>query len=540
MIYTPTDEIMKIHQHAREAFLSGKTRSIAFRKEQIAQVGYLLKDNEQRIKDALKHDLGRPEQETDFFDLTSVYTDVRLAYDNVEQWAKPQRADFNVNFFAMSPKLQAEARGVVLLISPFNFPALLTFSPLVSMIAGGNAVVIKPSEQLSTFIELIAQLVPQYLDKDLYHIVNGGREETAKLLELRWDHIFYVGNGRTGRVIAEAAAKHLTPTTMELGGKNPVVVDPKCDVNLAARRILWGRFSNAGQICLAPEYVLVPRGFEETLVQAMKEVYASFYPEGPALSASLARVVSQAQAQRITTMLNETKGEIVLGGDTDVSQKYIAPTVVKDVNVNDPLMADEIFGPVLCLVPVNDVHEAIAIINSQECPLAVYVFSPDKAFQNKGAVSHDSGVSELQYADCDIVFENTRSGAAVANDVVLTTGVHGLPMGGIGGSGFGYYTGKHAFEEFTHFRVSIDNPGWVDKVALGARYPPYKPSKMLAMLTPGLPPRPVQGKNGTLSKRWALWLAVFLIGAGSAVLTGGQYVGLLEECMRLKKRLALQ
>ncbi|KAJ8474574.1 hypothetical protein ONZ51_g7117 [Trametes cubensis] len=501
MMYTPIDEIVKIHQHAREAFLSGKAKSIAFRKEQIAQVGYLLKDNEQRIKDALRQDLNRPDQETDFFDMTAVYMEVRLAYDNVEQWAKPQKADFNVNFFAMSPKLQAEPRGVVLLVAPFNFPALLIFSPLVSMIAGGNAVVIKPSEQLPAFNELIAQLIPQYLDKDFYQVVQGGREEMTKLLELRWDHIFYVGNGRTGRVIAEAAAKHLTPTTMELGGKNPVVIDAKCDVNLTSRRILWGRFSNAGQICMAPEYVLVPRGFQETLVEAMKEVYASFYPEGPAKSTSFARVVSPAQAQRIKTMLDETKGVIVLGGDVDVPKKYVAPTVVKDVNINDALMAEEIFGPVLCIVPVNDVDEAIAIINSQECPLAVYVFSPDKSFQNK-------------------VFASTRSGAAVANEVVLTTAVHGLPMGGIGGSGYGYYTGKHAFEEFTHYRVSIDNPGWVDKVVLGARYPPYKPSKMLAMLAPGLPPRPTPGKNGTASKRWALWLAVLLVSAGSAVLTG--------------------
>ncbi|KAH9903141.1 NAD-dependent aldehyde dehydrogenase [Cubamyces lactineus] len=486
-MYTPIDEIPKIHQHAREAFLSGKTRSIAFRKAQIAQVGYLLKDNEQRIKEALRRDLNRPELETDFFDMTAVYMDVRLAYDNVEQWAKPQKADFNVNFFAMSPKLQAEPRGVVLLVAPFNLPTLVIFSPLVSMIAGGNAVVIKPSEQLPTFNELITELIPQYLDNDLYRIVHGAREETTKLLELRWDHIFYVGNGRVGRIIAGAAAKHLTPTTMELGGKNPVVIDPKCDVNLAARRILWGRFSNAGQICMSPEYVLVPRGFQETLVNAMKEVYASFYPEGPAKSASFARVVSQAHAERIKNMLDETKGTIVLGGDTDVSQKYIAPTVVKDVNVNDALMIEEIFGPVLCIVPVNDVHEAIAIINSQECPLAVYVFSPDKSFQNK-------------------VFENTRSGATLVNEVVITTAVHGLPMGGIGGSGYGYYTGKHAFEEFTHYRVSVDNPAWVDKVVLGARYPPYKPSKMLAMLAPGLPPRPVQGKNGATSKStWGFW-----------------------------------
>ncbi|KAI0356760.1 NAD-dependent aldehyde dehydrogenase [Trametes cingulata] len=499
LTYTSLEDITKIHQRARDAFLSGKTKSIAFRKEQISQVGYLLKDNEQRIKDALKLDLGRHEIETEFFDFAAVYIGVRTAYDNVESWAKLQRAEFNLNFFAMSPKLKAEPKGVALLVSPFNVPVYLTLSPLVSAIAGGNAVVIKPSEQTPAYSALLAELVPQYLDNDLYHVVNGGPQEMTKVLELRWDHIFYVGNGRVGRIIAEAAAKHLTPLTLELGGKNPVVLDPKCDLQLAARRILWGRFSNTGQICLCPEYVLVPRDFQDTLVEAMKEVYHSFYPEGPEKSDSLSRIVSQAHAARVKRLIDETKGTIVLGGQADVESRFVAPTIVRDVKGDDPLMQDEIFGPVLAIVPVDSIDEAIAFINARDTPLAVYVFSQDKAFKNK-------------------VFENTRSGAAVANETVITAGIPGLPMGGVGGSGYGYYGGKHAFDEFTHLRVSIDNPGWVDKVAFGFRYPPYKPTKLIAMLSPSLPPRVGKTPNAA-TKRWAFWLAVVLVGAASALLT---------------------
>ncbi|CDO77936.1 hypothetical protein BN946_scf184773.g2 [Trametes cinnabarina] len=484
--FTPLDEIEKIHRRAHETFLSGRTKSIAFRKEQIAQVGYLIKDNEQRFKDALMQDLRRPETDTILCDLTGAYLEVRTAYDNVERWTKQHKVEFNPQFFVMSPKVKAEPKGVVLHIAPFNLPVFLIFSPLVSMIAGGNAAVIKSPEQTPACSALIAELVPQYLDNDLYHVVTGGIPETQKLLELRWDHIFYIGrdqfvslhlcqsymryigNGRTGKIIAEAAAKHLTPTTME--------------------------------ICMAPEYVLIQRDSLDRLVEEMKNVYASFYPEGPENSRSLGRIVSEAHTARIKQLLDETKGTIVLGGTADVSKRYIAPTVVKDVTFDDPLMRDEIFGPVLAIVPVDSVDEAIKFINSRDPPLAVYVFSADEAFKRK-------------------VFDNTRSGAANANEVVITTAVPGLPMGGVGSSGYGYYTGKEAFLEFTHWRVSIDNPGWADKIAFGFRFPPHKPSKMLAMLSPPLPPRPGVAKKQATTRRWALWVALVLVGVGSTVST---------------------
>ncbi|KAI0767690.1 NAD-dependent aldehyde dehydrogenase [Fomes fomentarius] len=500
LAYTPFDDIPKIHARARRAFLDGKLKSIEYRKEQIAQVGYMLKDNEQRFFDALKHDLGRPTLETEFLDFSATYQDIHDAYNSVEKWATPYKADFNLSFWAMTPKIRPEPKGLILIIAPFNGPVIMLISPLVGAIAAGNAVILKPSEQASRTAALFAEIVPQYLDNDLYHVVNGGVPETTRILELQFDHILYTGNQRVARIVAAAAAKHLTPLTLELGGKNPVIVDPKSDLKLAARRVLWGRMINAGQVCVCPEYVLITPDIQDAFIEALKEVHNSFYPEGPKNSESFARIVAVNHAQRIKDLLDNTKGTIVFGGDTDVENRYIAPTLVKDVTGDDP----EIFGPVLLLVPVKNVDEAIAFMNARDHPLAVYVFSQDKAFQEK-------------------IFSNTQSGAAVANDTMIHLGVPGLPMGGVGQSGYGYYTGKDMFEQFTHKRTSIDNPSWVDKVGFGCRYPPYKSLKPLQALMPSLPPRPKKrpGKaaaNGS-SRRWALWLSALLAGVVALVLT---------------------
>ncbi|KAI0763342.1 aldehyde dehydrogenase [Trametes elegans] len=502
LTYTPIADIPQILETARSAFESGRTDSVAFRKEQIAQVAYLIKDNEERLREALHADLGRHPQETDLLDFGPTLSEIRDAYNNVEKWVRPQSIGFSINWFAMSPKFTAEPKGVALIIAPFNFPMFLLLGPLVSAIAAGDAVVLKPSEQTPATSQLLGELIPKYLDPELYHLVNGGVPETTKLLELKWDHILYTGNGRVGRIIAEAAAKHLTPITLEVGGKNPVVVDPKVDIKMSARRVLWGRFSNAGQICLCPEYVLVPAEFQDTLVEALKEAYHSFYPDGPDNSDSISRIVSEAHTARIKRLIDETKGEIVLGGNADVSKRYIAPTVVRDVAAGDALLSEEIFGPVLPIVPVKDVDDAIAFIRAREDPLAVYVFSPDKQFQRK-------------------VFKSTRSGAAVANETVISAGVPGLPVGGIGASGYGYYSGKQGFEQFTHYRATLNNPGWVDKVAFGFRYPPYQKDykKYVKALDAPLPPRPGSRSVAAVAKRWGFWLVFALVGASSVLLT---------------------
>ncbi|CDO74240.1 hypothetical protein BN946_scf185031.g5 [Trametes cinnabarina] len=334
LIYTPLDEILQIHATAKRAFLSGKTKSTAFRKRQIAQVAWMVKDNERRFVDAMKADLGRPDQETEFFDFGIVYGESRMAYDNIERWTKEQAPDFHPNWFLMKPRLKPEPKGVVLVIAPFNYPLFLLLVPLISAIAGGNAAVLKPPENTPVFSALLAELLPKYLNSELYHVVNGAVAETTKLLELPWDHIMYIGNARVGRIIAEAAAKHLTPLTLE--------------------------------ICLAPEYVLVPEESQAALVSALREVYHNFFPDGPKKSDSYGRIVTEAHAARIQKLIMQTRGTIEFGGDLDVAEKYVEPTVVSNVRADDPLMAEEIFGPVLAIVPVKDLNEAITLINSRQ------------------------------------------------------------------------------------------------------------------------------------------------------------------------------
>ncbi|KAM5546248.1 hypothetical protein V8D89_000374 [Ganoderma adspersum] len=481
LAYTPIEEIPKVHGRAREAFESGKTKSVAFRKEQIAQVGYLLKDNEDRLREALKEDLGRPHLETDFIDFSPVYIDVAKAYNSLAKWTAPKKAEFDFRFWAMGPKYRHEAKGVALIIAPFNGPVVMTMSPLIGAIAAGNAVVLKPSEQTPATSALFAELFPKYLDPELYHVVNGGVPETSKVLELQWDHILYTGNGRVARIVAAAAAKNLTPLTLEVR-KNPVVLDPKTDLKLAAKRILWGRCLNSGQVCVCPEYVLVPEEHQDAFVNAVKDVYREFYPDGPEKSDSFSRIVGESHAQRIKNLLDNTKGKIVFGGEVDVAKKYVAPTLVRDVSGDDSLMSEEIFGPVLLVVPVKDTDEALRFINRRDHPLVVYVFSRNKAFQDK-------------------VLNNTKSGSFVANDTMIIVGGPGVCKCPRAKSMFvadGYYTGFDMFEQFSHKRACIDNPSWVDKFGFGCRYPPYKSLAPLNALLPSLPPRPGK-KSGARS-----------------------------------------
>ncbi|KAG5641769.1 hypothetical protein DXG03_004264 [Asterophora parasitica] len=308
------------------------------------------------------------------------------------------------------------------------------------------------------------------------------------------------GSGRVGKIVATAAAKHLTPVTLE----SPVIIDPDCDLPTAARRILWGKVVNAGQTCVAPDYILVPRHFQDTFIDALKTAYASFYPESAdsSVPANYSRIVTPQAFNRIKGLLDDTKGDVVVGGQTDAASKFIAPTLVKDVKGDDSLMSEEIFGPVLPIVPVEDIDEAIAFVNARDHPLALYVFSQVPEVKAK-------------------VFENTRSGAAVANETVIHPGADGLPFGGIGPSGYGAHTGKFSFDTFTHLRSSLDSPSWIDRI-IGFRFPPYTDTKFKAAmkLLPSLPARP-SGPPAVAArtKWWGRWFFLAFVIAVAGGLT---------------------
>jgi len=502
LVYTPLEEIEKIHSELRTGFQTGKFKSIEYRKYQLLQLAYLVKDNGERFRDALASDLGRPPLESEFLEIGSTIGEAKEALLGVEKWAKPEKPEFSFNFYAMRPVIYKVPKGVVLIISPFNYPIWLSLGPLAGAIAAGNAVVVKPSEQTPAVSALIAELVPKYLDPQLIRVVNGAIPESTKLLELQWDHILYTGGDRVAKIVAIAAAKHLTPVSLELGGKSPVIIDPNCDLQTTARRILWGKVVNAGQTCVAPDYVLVPKSFQETFVQALKDTNETFYPDSnsPSSTATFSRLVSPQAFARVHNLLKDTKGTIVFGGETDEATKYIAPTVVKDVKGDDSLMKEEIFGPILPIVPVENLDEAIDFVNARNHPLALYVFSKDSEFKNK-------------------VFNNTQSGAAVANETVIHPGAHGLPFGGTGPSGSGYHTGKFGFDMFTHLRASMDSPSWIDKL-LGIRFPPYTDKNMKAVSkfgSPSLPARPTGPPSATVNKWWGKW---FLLALALAVAGG--------------------
>ncbi|EAU89477.1 aldehyde dehydrogenase [Coprinopsis cinerea okayama7 len=497
LVYTSLEDIEKIHEELRAGFRSGKLNSIEYRKYQLLQIGYLVQENFEAFENALKADLGRPVLESRFVEINTCIGDALKAYKNVEKWAKPEYPAFNINFFAMKPTINKVPKGTVLIIAPFNYPLWLTIGPLVGAIAAGNTVLLKPSESTPAVSSLLAELVPKYLDSDLVRVVNGAVAETSKILELQWDHILYTGSGRVGKIVATAAAKHLTPVSLELGGKSPVIVDPTCDLQTATRRILWGKCTNAGQTCVAPDYILVPRSFQNTFIEALTKTYNEFFPSDakPSDPDNFARMITPQAFNRVKGLLDATKGTVVLGGETDAATKFIAPTIVKDVLPDDSLMSDEIFGPILPIVAVEDIDEAIRFVNSRDHPLALYVFTQDQAVKDR-------------------VFRNTQSGAYSVNEVVIHTGVDGLPFGGTGPSGYGEHTGKFSFDMFTHLRSSIDSPSWVDAI-LKFRYPPYTAKKLKAtenfkVKLPAKPKGPpsVSSSGSRLNKWFVLALAV--------------------------------
>ncbi|KAF8524447.1 NAD-aldehyde dehydrogenase [Gautieria morchelliformis] len=474
LVSTPLEEIPKIHASLFAGFANGtgKLSSIQFRKNQLLQLGYAFHDNLDRWHDALAKDMGRPKFEANMSDVSAMLSEVSFAYKNLGGWTKATGpTNWSITWAPFSPTIRKEPVGVVFIITPFNFP-IWTLGPLVGAIAAGCPALIKPSELTPATSSLMAEILPKYLDQDVYRIVNGGVEVATKVLELKWDHILYTGSGRVGRIVATAAARHLTPVTLELGGKSPVFIDPAMDLKVAARRILWGKFMNAGQTCIAPDYVLIPESIKDSFVKECQDVYNSFYPAGPRKSDSFGRIISEGHLNRLKRYLDETKGEIVFGGEAEHEDKYLAPTLVKNVSLDDSLMQDEIFGPVLPLVTVKDVKEAIQVVNKRDRPLALYIFSNNAGYRSQ-------------------VLDSTLSGAAVVNDVLMQGGCQTIPFGGSGPSGSGSHKGKFSFDTFTHSRPTIRSPSWIDFI-VGFRFPPYTTNKFKAMnrqLMPSLPAR---------------------------------------------------
>jgi acyl-CoA reductase-like NAD-dependent aldehyde dehydrogenase len=346
--------------------------------------------------------------------------------------------------------------GVVLIISPWNYPVNLLLLPLVGAIAAGNCVVLKPSEVSEHTQNLVAKLMPKYFEQDYIRVITGGIPETTALLKERFDHIFFTGNPIVGRIVMEAASKHLTPVTLELGGKCPAIIDRNCDIAVAGRRIAWGKFMSCGQTCLAPDHILCPKEVQQELVDSIRATVEEFYTANPKQGRDYSRMISEKQFKRVSPLI-QSSGRVVYGGETDETDLFIAPTILLDVKPTDDIMKEEIFGPVLPVLTVESVDEAVDMVKEMEKPLAVYIFSRDQK-------------------NIDKVLRETSSGGSCVNDVILHIGLDTLPFGGVGNSGIGRYHGKFTFDTFTHEK-SVLQRGLTGEKILWMRYPPYDDKK---------------------------------------------------------------
>ncbi|KFQ28856.1 Aldehyde dehydrogenase family 3 member B1, partial [Mesitornis unicolor] len=440
----------------RAAWLSGKTRPVKYRVGQLEALGRFLDEKKQDILEATALDMGKPPFEAEFTEILLCKNELHETLNNLSHWMKDEHTDKSLVMQLDSAFIRKDPYGVVLIIVPWNYPIYLLLAPLIGAIAAGNCAVVKPSEISKNTERLVAEVLPSYLDKDCFAVVTAGVEETTKLLENKFDYIFYTGSPSVGRIIMTAAAKHLTPVTLELGGKNPCYVSDTCDVHNVARRVVWGRFYNAGQTCIAPDYILCSVEMREKLLPALCKVITDFYGPNPRESPDFGRIVEDKQFQRVQALLHS--GRVVIGGQTDEKERYIAPTVLADVLPSDPVMQEEIFGPILPVMTVASMDEAIDFINSRERPLVVYAFSSDDKVVNQ-------------------VLERTSSGGFCGNDTLMHVSLTSLPFGGIGNSGLGMYHGKFSFDTFTHHRGCLHRG--MGREALNAlRYPPYNQQKL--------------------------------------------------------------
>jgi aldehyde dehydrogenase (NAD+) len=438
----------------RSSYDSGVTRPLSWRLAQLASLRRMLIERAPDFEDALLADLAKNPTESQIAEIGFVVGEIDHTVKHLRKWLRPRRISVPGALLPARAAIVREPLGVVLVIAPWNYPVQLLLAPMVGALAAGNAVLLKPSELAPATSAAMARFIPLYLDPRAVSVVEGGVEETTQLLEQRWDHIFYTGNGRVGRIVAAAAAQHLTPVTLELGGKSPVYVDETVDVAAAAERIAWGKFMNAGQTCVAPDYVLATASVAHRLADALAAAVTRLYGADPETSPDYGRIVNSAQFDRLSGLLDA--GTTVIGGRSDAASCYLAPTVLTDVPLDAPVMQQEIFGPVLPIVTVTGLDEAISIVNAGDKPLALYVFSESPRVRRR-------------------ILTETSSGAVGFGVPAAHLAVAGLPFGGVGDSGSGAYHGENSLRTFSHEKAVLTKSLKPDTMKL--IYPPYTEAK---------------------------------------------------------------
>ena len=448
-----TTTVTPIADSLRATYRSGATRPLAWRRRQLEQMIRMLDENEAELLAALRTDLGKPTVEGFITDLAFVTGEIKGMIKNLEKWNQPQRVSSPIVTQPARSQLRPEPLGVVLVIAPWNYPVQLLLVPVASAIAAGNAVVMKPSEVSAATSQALGRLVPRYLDSSAIALVEGGVEETTELLEQRFDHIFYTGNGTVGRIVMAAAVKHLTPVTLELGGKSPVIIDRSANLKVTARRVAWGKWLNAGQTCVAPDYVLVDESVKDEFLGHLSAAITAFDGADPPASKDYGRIITDRHFDRLVHLMNS--GQPVIGGVSEAAERYISPTVITDVATDSPVMSEEIFGPILPVLTITSIDEAINFITERDHPLALYVFSEDKQVVEQ-------------------VLERTTSGGVTVNGTLLHLTNPNLPFGGIGESGMGGYHGESGVRLFQHMKPVLTRGTAMDP---SIAYPPYTDRK---------------------------------------------------------------
>lgn len=445
-----------VFEMQKKYFQSGSTRSVEFRVQQLKNLKRMVKEHEEEIMDAVYRDFGKAKFEQFLTEIGLFYDEVNLFVHKLKKWMKPEKHKLPITHFPCKGKMVNDPYGVVLLISPFNYPFGLIFIPLVGAIAGGNCVMIKPSEYTMHFVAVLKRLVSEYFEEGYIYVCDpsGGKDTVNELLEYKFDYIFFTGSTAVGKIVMERAAKNLIPVTLELGGKSPCIVTEHANIKMAAKRIAWGKMLNAGQTCVAPDYVWVQEGVKDIFLQELKNEIERQYGKNPKENKEYCRVINAAAVRRLKEYLKE--GTIYSGGDYDVEKHYFGPTILVDVNEHMSVMQDEIFGPVMPVMSYQNIETVLDYMKRNPNPLALYLFTQKK--------------EEAEY-----LIENIPSGGVMINDVLIHVATSKFPFGGVGQSGMGFYHGYHSFETFTHKRTILDRKTYVE---FPMRFAPYSDYKM--------------------------------------------------------------
>jgi len=443
-------EISEIVEKQRDFFKKGETYNINFRIENLKKLRKIVQEYEEKLIEALREDIGKSPFEAYATEIFQFKSELRLHLKNLKKWAKPKKVKTPLVHTFSKSFIIPEPWGVVLVIAPWNFPFNLLFVPLVGAISSGNCVVLKPSNHAPSTVKIMNEMITKAFPPEYIALVQGGREVNQALFKEKFDYIFFTGGTRVGKIFMEKAAQNLTPFTLELGGKCPCIVDREALVFPAARRIIWGKFLNAGQTCVAPDYILADRAIKEELTEALKKYIVEFFGESPEKSPDYARIINEKHYERLCSLLRY--GKIIFGGKTNKETLYISPTLMDEIDSESPLMQDEIFGPLLPILEYKTLDEALDFINQRPAPLAVYFFSQNRHKQK-------------------MVIDNTSSGGGCINDTLIQNDNKYLPFGGKGESGIGYYHGKASFDTFSHKKSFMVRRG---KKEFKLRYPPYR------------------------------------------------------------------